>query len=95
MVNKTLTIENDTGGTTDPAAGAHAYTQNSTVTVTAIPTNSNWAVDYWSINGGVALDVAKTTYSIYLNTDYTLKAWFIQRWCSERRHRVSGKRRRT
>lgn len=85
MVDYTLTVQNDTGGTTSPAAGAHVYAAGTAVTVTAIPAGCNYGWDYWTVDGGAATSHGKETYTITMSTNFTLKAWFILRWCSKRR----------
>lgn len=50
-----LTIQSATGGSTNPGAGSHDYTENTQVTVTAIPA-ANYILDHWILNGQAFFD---------------------------------------
>jgi hypothetical protein len=70
----TLTILSSTGGTTNPAAGEHAYTAGSSVEVKATP-EANYVFDHWeldSVNVGSA-----NPYTVLMNKNHTLNPMFI------------------
>jgi predicted phosphodiesterase len=72
--NLTLDVDPAGTGTTNPAIGTHTYTENSIVTINAIPA-SGYVFDYWG--GDVAdPDAASTTVTMDENQEVT--AHFIE-----------------
>jgi hypothetical protein len=85
MVNKTLTVQNGANGTTTPTLGAHVYAAGTIVEVTALPTDVNYALDYWTVD---TVNVGSVNpYNITMNADYTIKAFFTLRNEGARRNR--------
>ena len=90
MVNKTLTVQNGDNGTTSPAAGAHVYAAGTVVVVESIPDTVDYGLDYWTVdtvNAGSA-----NAYTITMDANYTLKAFFALRNPSSRRNRIRRNR---
>ena len=69
----TLTISASSGGTTSPAPGTYSYQEGTIVSVTAIP-NTNYAFDYWELDGAYA--GTENPITITMDSDHTLKAYF-------------------
>jgi hypothetical protein len=91
MVNVTLTMENGANGTTDPTAGDTVYLLNAVVTVTAIPDDINYALDYWTLD---TVNVGSVNpYILTMADNYTLKAFFILRNPSHRRNKIRRSKR--
>jgi hypothetical protein len=70
----TLTISTTTGGTTDPAPGAHSYVEGTVVPVTAAA-DTGYQFDHWeldTVNVGSA-----NPYSVTMDGDHSLKAVFL------------------
>jgi len=71
----TLTITATTGGTTDPAPGAHGYGSESTATVTAIP-DPNYYFDHWTLDGSPV--ESTNPINVLMDSDHDLEAVFTQ-----------------
>jgi hypothetical protein len=72
-VTYTLTITATTGGSTNPAVGAHTYPAGTDVSVQAFP-SSGYLFDHWELDGSPAGSVTPRT--VTMNADHTLKAYF-------------------
>jgi len=68
-----LSISATTGGTTDPAPGDYWYSENTIVTITALP-DSTYEVDYWEING--VPDGSDISIQVTMDQPYTIVAHF-------------------
>jgi hypothetical protein len=90
MVNYTLTIENGDNGTTDPDAGEHVYAAGSVVVVESIPDAVDYGLDYWTVDEETV--GTANAYTITMDGDYTLKAFFTLRNPSSRRNRIRRNR---
>jgi len=71
----TLTITATTGGTTDPAPGAHDYGSGSTATVTAIP-DPDYYFGHWVLNGSPV--ESTNPINVLMDSDHDLAAVFTQ-----------------
>jgi uncharacterized protein YqjF (DUF2071 family) len=70
----TLTISTTTGGTTDPAPGAHSYVEGTVVPVTAAA-DTGYQFDHWeldTVNVGSA-----NPYSVTMDQNHALTAVFV------------------
>jgi len=72
-VTHTLTITVTTGGSTNPAVGAHTYPAGTDVSVQAFP-SSGYLFDHWELDGSPAGSVNPRT--AWMNMDHTLRAYF-------------------
>lgn len=91
MVNQTLTIENGANGTTSPAAGAHVYLQGSTVVIESIPSAVDYGLDHWTVD--TVTSGTANSFTITMDADYTVKAFFSSRVNSPRTRKRRRNRR--
>lgn len=84
MVNYTLTMQNSANCTSTPASGANVYAAGTAVTCTAIPTNVNYGLDYWTIGGTFYSRVNPIV--VTMDTNYTVKCWCAARTHNKSRH---------
>ncbi|MCZ2809117.1 MAG: PKD domain-containing protein, partial [Candidatus Bathyarchaeota archaeon] len=71
----TLTITLTSGGTTDPAPGAHDYGSGSTATVTAIP-DPDYYFGHWVLNGSPV--ESTNPINVLMDSNHDLEAVFTQ-----------------
>ena len=69
----TLTIIVTSGGSTNPSPGAHVFSENSTVQVTATP-DTNYFLDHWELDGAKVGTL--NPYAVLMNANHTLLASF-------------------
>jgi hypothetical protein len=73
--NYTLQMQSPEGsGTVEPTVGSHAYTQNTTVTLTATP-SSGYKFKHWTVNGTLFSTNKET--NLQMNADKSVKATFV------------------
>ncbi len=70
----TLTVSASGGGTTNPS-GAHQYLNDTTVAVTATPSNPSWVFMHWETPAGTVIST-NPTINIYMDHSQTIVADF-------------------
>ena len=77
MFNLTISVDPSNGGTTNPAVGVHAYTEDSLITITPTPA-AGYAFDHWSgaCSGSgscsVTMDADKSVTAHFVPLQFTL-----------------------
>jgi hypothetical protein len=74
-ITLTIYVDGNTGGTTNPSPGTHAYEEGEVVTVTAIPSYF-FNFRYWILDGPTPIPIYSNPITITMDSDHTLTAYF-------------------
>ena len=74
LLTRTLTMAVTGNGSTNPPVGDHPYPEGEVVNITAIP-DSGWQFDSWT---GDAFDADSASTTVYMDTDRTATAIFVE-----------------